>query len=316
MQSTVFNFLALLLLKPSNEQILCGLRQLRYCPITSSNSSWSGCCCPSLAFVVWLIHTHYSINREHVNVALVAHSLIHALAIAISEVHLKTNHWSDAIIPHFCCRWQPIESQRDMLDCDHSGKDICWSLTGVNVSWIVWFDRISIENPSYLCVVDLVCARVSEATEAEVHSGRREQPLPFMKVSTRFYLNSFAHSRELSWSQGEVKERRCLMQLITKLTATFSCLVSSNSASTLLGKMRGLITVKLANEQVNCRTKFRNSHFWEMIQLLLRGIKAKGGRKDHREGGKAWKNVSFCFFRFKKTVWFLQLLSQKHAIWS
>ena len=55
------------------------------------------------------------------------------------------------------------------------------------------------------------------------------------------------------------------MQIITELTATGSCLVYSKSPGTPLGKMRGLITVKLANEQVNYRTKFlyKNCHLSE-----------------------------------------------------
>lgn len=80
-----------------------------------------------------------------------------------------------------------------------------------------------------------------------------------MCVSLRyaFYANVFAHSCERAVVlEGEVKERRLLMQLITELAATVSCLVCSKSSGTPLGKMRGLITVKLANEQVNYRTKF------------------------------------------------------------
>lgn len=55
------------------------------------------------------------------------------------------------------------------------------------------------------------------------------------------------------------------MQLITELAATVSCLVCSKSSGAPLGKMRGLITVKLANEQVNYRTKFlcKDCHFSE-----------------------------------------------------
>lgn len=76
------------------------------------------------------------------------------------------------------------------------------------------------------------------------------------------------------------------MQLITKLTATVSYLVSSNSASTPLGKMRGLITVKLANEQVNCRTKFQNCHFSERCSnSCSEGLKQKvGGKIIEKEG--------------------------------
>lgn len=58
------------------------------------------------------------------------------------------------------------------------------------------------------------------------------------------------------------------MQLITELAATVSCLVCSKSCGSPLGEMRGLITVKLANEQVNYRTKFlyKNCHFSESLK--------------------------------------------------
>lgn len=36
--------------------------------------------------------------------------LSRALIIVNYEVHIKTNRRSDAITPHFCCQWQPIES--------------------------------------------------------------------------------------------------------------------------------------------------------------------------------------------------------------
>lgn len=36
--------------------------------------------------------------------------LSRALIIVNCEVHIKTNNWSDAITPHFCCHEQPLES--------------------------------------------------------------------------------------------------------------------------------------------------------------------------------------------------------------
>lgn len=55
------------------------------------------------------------------------------------------------------------------------------------------------------------------------------------------------------------------MQLITDLGAIVFWLVSSKSSGAPLGKMRGLITVKLANEQVNYGAKFlyKKCHFSE-----------------------------------------------------
>lgn len=73
--------------------------------------SWSGCSSPSVAFGVQLNHSHYWINRRHVNVAPVACSLLHALIIVNYEVHIKTNHWFEAITLHFCCHGQPAESR-------------------------------------------------------------------------------------------------------------------------------------------------------------------------------------------------------------
>lgn len=161
-------------------------------------------------------------------------------------------------------------------------------LTDVNVSWVVWSEWRWMEN-TYACVFPFffflkMCASLTEAAGAETHSranSRHEQPRGKPRPSLgnfsslhsticvclccAFYLNLFAHSCEhafffFPFSEGEVKERRLLMQVIT---ATVSCLVCSKSSGTPLGKMRGLITVKLANEQVNYRTKFlyKNCHF-------------------------------------------------------
>lgn len=78
-------------------------------------------------------------------------------------------------------------------------------------------------------------------------------------------VESFARSREQTRSEGEIKERRQLLQLITDLAAIVFWLVSSKSSDAPLGKMRGLITVKLANEQVNYGAKFlyKKCHFSE-----------------------------------------------------
>ena len=102
--------------------------------------------------------------------------------------------------------------------------------------------------------------------------------------------------------EGEVKERRLLMmQLITELTATVSCLVCSKSSDTPLGKMRGLITVKLANEQVNYRTKFlyKKCHFSERCsRSCSKSLKKKGGRGWGKRKGSGW--MPFYSFLFQK----------------
>lgn len=121
-----------------------------------------------------------------------------------------------------------------------------------------------------------------------------------------FCLNLFAHSCEHAFFffllEGEVKERRLLMmQLITELTATVSCLVCSKSSDTPLGKMRGLITVKLANEQVNYRTKFlyKKCHFSERCsRSCSKSLKKKGGRGWGKRKGSGW--MPFYSFLFQK----------------
>lgn len=78
------------------------------------------------------------------------------------------------------------------------------------------------------------------------------------------------------------------MQLVAELAAPVSCLVCSKSSGTPLGKMRGLITVKLANEQVNYRTKFqyKKCHFTERCSSSRSALKEKGGREGGRDGEK------------------------------
>lgn len=86
---------------------------------------------------------------------------------------------------------------------------------------------------------------------------------PLVILCSAFCADSFARSREHTRSEGEIKERRQLLQLITDLAAIVFWLVSSKSSGAPLGKMRGLITVKLANEQVNYGAKFlyKKCHF-------------------------------------------------------
>lgn len=87
------------------------------------------------------------------------------------------------------------------------------------------------------------------------------------------------------------------MQLITELTATVSCLVCSKSSGTPLGKMRGLITVKLANEQVNYRTKFlyKKCHFSERCsRSCSKSLKKK------REGEKRQRTDAVFSFLFQE----------------
>lgn len=88
---------------------------------------------------------------------------------------------------------------------------------------------------------------------------------PLVIRHSAFCADSFAHYREHTRSEGEIKERRQLLQLITDLAAIVFWLVSSKSSGTPLGKMRGLITVKLANEQVNYGAEFlyKKCHFSE-----------------------------------------------------
>lgn len=88
---------------------------------------------------------------------------------------------------------------------------------------------------------------------------------PLVILRSTFCADSFARSHEHTRSEGEIKERRQLLQLITDLAAILSWLVSSKSSGAPLGKMRGLITVKLANEQVNYSAKFlyKKCHFSE-----------------------------------------------------
>lgn len=96
------------------------------------------------------------------------------------------------------------------------------------------------------------------------------------------------------------------MQLITELTATVFCLVCSKRSGTPLGKMRGLITVKLANEQVNHRTKFqyKDCHFSERCSCFSsKSLKKKRGRMEEEEEGGGEKAEDGCFFSpffFKK----------------
>lgn len=80
--------------------------------------------------------------------------------------------------------------------------------------------------------------------------------------------------------------------LALSLAATVSCLVCSESSGTPPGKMRGLITVKLANEQVNYRSKFlyKKCHFAERCSSsppLAQCLK-KRERKGGREGAGEW----------------------------
>lgn len=88
---------------------------------------------------------------------------------------------------------------------------------------------------------------------------------PLVILRSAFCADSFARSHEHTRSEGEIKERRQLLQLITDLAAIVFWLVSSKSSGAPLGKMRGLITVKLANEQVNYSAKFlyKKCHFSE-----------------------------------------------------
>lgn len=163
-----------------------------------------------------------------------------------------------------------------------------------------------------------LCVCLTEAAGAETHSraiadmSSPEESLVLhcpifshyticVSLHYAFYLSLFAHSCEHAvFSEGEVKERRLLMQLITELTATVSCLVCSKSSGTPLGKMRGLITVKLANEQVNYRTKFlyKKCHFSERCSSSCsKSLKKKGeeGRWMRRKSGGQMPFSPFLF---------------------
>lgn len=113
-----------------------------------------------------------------------------------------------------------------------------------------------------------------------------------------------------SCSEGEVKEKRLLMQVVTELAAPVSCLVCSKSSGTPLGKMRGLITVKLANEQVNYRTKFlyKNCHFSERCSSSCSKCLKKKEMQERVGGGgreRTEDKLLFPLFScFKKTQGF------------
>lgn len=141
---------------------------------------------------------------------------------------------------------------------------------------------------------------------------------PHVALCHAFCADSFARSRERTWSEGEIKERRQLMQLITDLAAIVFWLVSSKSSGAPLGKMRGLITVKLANEQVNYGAKFlyKKCHFSER-RSSSRTAKpqASCGRRRGGAGGKTEDKSLFLHFCFKNSLWFPQLWAQKHTVW-
>lgn len=106
------------------------------------------------------------------------------------------------------------------------------------------------------------------------------------------------------------------MQLITELAATVSCLVCSKSSGTPLGKMRGLITVKLANEQVNYRTKFlqKNCHFFERCSSSCsKCLKTKGGGLEEEKTLRTNGFLSSFFF-LKKTLVSAPLSAEAHRL--
>lgn len=140
----------------------------------------------------------------------------------------------------------------------------------------------------------------------------------FVILCSAVCADSFAGSREHTRSEGEIKERRQLLQLITDLAAIVFWLVSSKSSGAPLGKMRGLITVKLANEQVNYGAKFlyKKCHFSERrsssrTESLQQAVGEDGVEQEERQR----TNRSF-HFRFKKSLRFPQLWAQKHTIWA
>lgn len=149
-------------------------------------------------------------------------------------------------------------------------KNTCWVVTDANVSWIVWFELLWMEN-TYASVFLLKCVSFSRLVGAEAHSRAKAaqgcctfsstlhymcQPPPCIFTCTRL-LTLVNMSFWGRWSEGEEALHA------THHRAPRYRLVSSKSSGTPLGKMRGLITVKLANEQVNYRAKFlcKDCHF-------------------------------------------------------
>lgn len=113
---------------------------------------------------------------------------------------------------------------------------------------------------------------------------------PLVILRSAFCADSLPCSREHTQSEGEIKERRQLLQLITDLAAIVFWLVSSKSSGAPLGKMRGLITVKLANEQVNYGAKFlyKKCHFSERrsssrTESLKRAVGEDGVEQEERQ---------------------------------
>lgn len=165
-------------------------------------------------------------------------------------------------------------------------KNTCWVLTDVNVSCIVWFEWLWVEN-TYACdsmffenvfvyvpnrgcggwgtqagaLTDMNSPKetlILDCTLAFFHS---KLCVSFLYVSfsplslslSFSYLHSFACFCSFKsflgrWSKGAEALHA------THHRARCYC---SKSSGPPLGKMRGLITVKLANEQVNYRGKFQ-----------------------------------------------------------
>lgn len=141
---------------------------------------------------------------------------------------------------------------------------------------------------------------------------------PLVILRSAFCADSFARSREHTPSEGEIKESRQLLQLITDLAAIVFWLVSSKSSGAPLGKMRGLITVKLANEQVNYGAKFlyKKCHFSERRSSSCTESLKQAVGEDGVEQEENHRTNRFLHFCFKKRLWFPQLWAQKHTIWA
>lgn len=141
-------------------------------------------------------------------------------------------------------------------------------------------------------------------------STERVQPL------IRLKKKKVAASRHLA--------RSLARPLALSLAATVSCLVCSESSGTPPGKMRGLITVKLANEQVNYRSKFlyKKCHFAERCSSSppstppTRSALKERAQKE-RKGGmeRGWReqtNGFLSLFSPLLLLLLLLLLSRKH----
>lgn len=137
-------------------------------------------------------------------------------------------------------------------------KNTHWVLTDANASHIVWSEWLWVKN-TYVCDSVFIFLNVCAwhwLQGTETHSGAlTDMNSSALRVSlhqafTPVYTCLFTSATEFLGG-GAVKSSTG-----TSCDSSRSLLhVCSESSGTPLGKMRGLITVKLANEQVNYRAQ-------------------------------------------------------------